>query len=325
MSSPPLGSDVAVPQTSERTIESARVNVDDLIYVANSGAAPSITAFKRNASGDAAPVLKVAGPNTRMTNVLGVAVDRKNYIYVLDFIQGVLVFTPGADGDVAPVKIISCVTGNAIAINARGAIAIAFGIEDFPGSLSFFEAGDTGCASPDRLIVPSPALQGTSPGKTQLGNPHGVALDANDESYAVNTGVDFGIPSITVYRPNATGDVAPVREIDGDKTTLGGGGSGIVRAHGALYVSDQGGRILEFDYDADGNVAPLRTISGSNTTLQVPDGIAVGKLGNIYVADNATNSIDVFAPNANGNVKPERTIRGDATGIVQPVGIALGP
>ena len=105
---------VAIDPTSQR------------IVVANAGN-DTVQVFAPGANGNAAPVSWIAGAKTMLVNPYGVAVDGAGYTYVGTCPTGyhlqaaILVFAPGARGNVAPVQTISgtktnlgCVTGLAV-------------------------------------------------------------------------------------------------------------------------------------------------------------------------------------------------------------------
>jgi sugar lactone lactonase YvrE len=140
--------------------------------------------------------------------------------------------------------------------------------------------------------------------------------------YVPNAGSD----SITVYAPNAIGNVAPLRTISGALTRLEVPYALALDAAGNLYVANGNpSRITVYAPGANGNVAPLRTISGPLTKLSNPVGVALDAAGTLYVANNDgnTSSITVYAPGANGNVAPLRTISGPLTGLNSAQGITL--
>jgi hypothetical protein len=72
----------------------------------------SIKVFSAKASGKVAPVRGISGPRTGLSFPNAIVVDQSGYQYVANFsfsgpVNDILVFAPGAKGDVAPVRIIS--------------------------------------------------------------------------------------------------------------------------------------------------------------------------------------------------------------------------
>jgi DNA-binding beta-propeller fold protein YncE len=115
----------------------------------------------------------------------------------------------------------------------------------------------------------------------------GVALDSKERIYVTNF-----VNTITVYRPTASGDAAPIRTIGGPHTLIDVPRGIAVDSADRIYVVTarppaNHGMILVFAATANGNVAPIRRIAGTNTALSLPHGIAV-RGGLIYVT-NAAN------------------------------------
>ncbi len=155
-------------------------------------------------------------------------------------------------------------------------------------------------------------LQGS---RTQLADPHGIALDpgtdlifvsnwgTNNERPALGTvpgGGAFGLgakradfpvgrhrafpgsgkiqpASITVYRKDAQGDTPPLRIIQGPKTQLSWPTSLAVHPdRGELFVAnDTGDSVIIFRTDADGDAAPIRVIKGPKTMIKNPTGVTL--------------------------------------------------
>ena len=94
----------------------------------------SVTEYGHLDQGNVAPALTIAGSKTKLNDPYGIAVDAAGYVYVGNCPQDVtkppavgsiLVFAPGASGNVAPVQRISgsnayitCVTGLAVKYNS---------------------------------------------------------------------------------------------------------------------------------------------------------------------------------------------------------------
>jgi DNA-binding beta-propeller fold protein YncE len=83
-----------------------------------------------------------------------------------------------------------------------------------------------------RRVRPMRTLVGP---KTELDDPVAVAVGLADTLFVANVGSARG-SSITVYPPNAAGDVAPIRTLRGARTRLGRTGALAVDERGRLYV-----------------------------------------------------------------------------------------
>src|SRR5438132_6819974 len=166
-------------------------------------------------------------------------------------------------------------------------------------------------------------------GDTQLEDPHGIALDmknklifvsnfgnaqvsetgSRDGRRAADTYGKFEPPSITVYPLDATGNVKPLRIIEGPQTMMNWPSHlAVHEERQELFVAnDADDSILVFRTTDKGNVAPIRTIKGPNTGIKNPPGIALDtKNGEIYVDSMGTQAVLIFTVTANGDVKPLR-------------------
>ena len=84
-----------------------------------------------------------------------------------------------------------------------------------------------------------------------------------------------GANSIPSYGINATGNVAPLTNIQGAATTLNSP-AGVAVDATWIYVGNWGNNsVAVWPINATGNVAPTRSIQGAATTLNNPRGIAV--------------------------------------------------
>lgn len=176
--------------------------------------------------------------------------------------------------------------------------------------------------------------------RTQLEDPHGIALDpkrnllfvanyGNARTEKAGSGT-YQAPSISVYPTDAAGDAAPLRVIEGDKTQLNWpAGIAVDPERGLVYVANDGGHsVLAFRVIDAGNVAPHRVIKGSKTNLKNPTGVAVDlEAGELWVSSFGNHAANVFSLDANGDVPPIRTIRSaprgeQALGIGNPGAVA---
>jgi hypothetical protein len=77
-----------------------------LLYVANASGA-SVVGFAKGAAGNTAPAVSIAGSNTGLSRPFALAFDSTGRLLVADENAGVLIFAPGANGNVAPVATIT--------------------------------------------------------------------------------------------------------------------------------------------------------------------------------------------------------------------------
>ena len=163
-------------------------------------------------------------------------------------------------------------------------------------------------------------LEGQS---TQLQDAHGIALDTKNNLMFVSNhgsasnprvpgGGHFDPPSITVYPLKATGDVAPLKIIQGPKTQLNWPAQMYLdEKRGELFVAnDMGNSILVFRTTDSGDAAPVRAITGPKTGLLNPTGVFVDATNQeLVIANMGNHSATVYPLLANGDAAPVRTIR----------------
>ena len=155
----------------------------------------------------------------------GIALDGAGNTYVVDtpysdhdvssYSGFILVFGPGANGRVLPIRVIAgpltkLTASYGIAANSRGEIYVTNYAQKPPNpEILVFAAGATGNVKPVRSIRgPMTQLFGT-----------GIALNSRGTIFIANDPFS-GTGSITAYRRRARGDVAPIREVSGNNTGL---------------------------------------------------------------------------------------------------------
>jgi hypothetical protein len=186
--------------------------------------------------------------------------------------------------------------------------------------------------------------------KTELADPHGIAIDTKqrvffvanfgnyftplqlrpDENPLLAAVTRFNLipgsgrflpPSINVYSLTARGNVAPVRKIVGPATQLNWPtGLFMDSGRGELYVANDGGKsVLVFSATAEGNAAPIRVLKGPRTKLVYPTFVFVDlKNDELWVADMGSHRASVFRRTATGDVAPIREIRSAPEGTPSP-------
>jgi 6-phosphogluconolactonase (cycloisomerase 2 family) len=133
--------------------------------------------------------------------------------------------------------------------------------------------------------------------------------------YVPNSAAD----SITVYAPDATGNVMPLRTISGPSTGLNGPSSVVVKDTGRLYVANfRSNSITVYEPGATGNATPSNTYT---TSLGGPEGLALDPAGRLYVANSSTNSITVYTFDSYGNLVQIGSISGTNTLLNGPTGV----
>jgi hypothetical protein len=153
------------------------------------------------------------------------------------------------------------------------------------GVLLFFDRVASGNAAPTRTIEGAQTLLGLSV--------IGVSYDAaHDEIIAlVEADGTTAASRIVTFSGSASGNVAPLRSIEGASTLLVAGSAIDYDAvHGLIYVSEGGyngnpARVLAFSRTANGNATPARSICGA-LPPENPIGVAVVPPGGTFFKDS---------------------------------------
>jgi DNA-binding beta-propeller fold protein YncE len=307
-----------------------------------------ILAFKRTDTtpdtSRTAPIRTIAGGNTQIEFQSGIYIDPESgdiYATNNDTRNKMAVFAHGANGDVAPVRLLDTPHGafGVTIDNAHAEMLIT--IQHDSAIVTYRKMAD-GKESPIRI------LQGT---KTGIADPHGIAIDPRDDVVFVanygsthdtsatiekRTGVPSGgqdvgktnwplgreyaipgsgtmsAPSIAVHKRTDSGNAAAVRIIQGPATQLDWPtGLAFDAERRELFVAnDAGSSVLVFDANARGNAAPKRVLKGVKTDLANPTSVFVdAKNGELWVANFGGHTLTVYPIDASGNVVPKRTIR----------------
>jgi hypothetical protein len=172
----------------------------------------SITVYAPGAHGNVSPTRTISGSNTGLDSVRGIALDANGRLEVVDvschlFVcnSDVKIFAPDATGNVAPIggRNFGLKIASGIALDANGNVFLSeAGWFDRDFFVSVYSSG---------LKKKISRISGS---KTQLNFPSGIALGGDGGAYVANAG------SVTVYAPDAKGNVAPLRTISGSNTGL---------------------------------------------------------------------------------------------------------
>ncbi|PYQ92826.1 MAG: hypothetical protein DMF97_21020 [Acidobacteria bacterium] len=158
---------------------------------------------------------------------------------------------------------------------------------------------------------------------------HGIAYDALHDEIVIPVALSG---AVLVFKADATGEVPPLRAIQGTRTRL-------VRPHtvavdpvnNEILTADPSSRaIFVFDRTASGNVAPKRVISGERTGLLDIVGLDVDPIRNVVVAASRKGNGDkvglfVFDRRATGDVPPRQFIGGPNSKLAHFRQVAIDP
>jgi DNA-binding beta-propeller fold protein YncE len=281
------------------------------------------------------PKRVIQGENTYLEYACGVYVDpATGDIYGInnDTLNWMTVFDRNARGNAAPNRKLRTPHTTFGIVADEETQELFLTIQD-DHAVSVFKKSAKDQEGPVRLI------QGP---KTQMADPHGIALDPksdlifvtnwgtfNERKYDVPprygkanwpVGRDNNIPgsgknqapSITVYRKDARGDVAPLRVIQGPKTQLNWPTSIAVHPdRGEIFVAnDTGDTVTVYKSDANGDTAPIRVLKGPRSMIKNPTGVALDLVNNeLWVANFGSHAATVYPVDASGDPAPKRIIR----------------
>ena len=178
-----------------------------------------------------------------------------------------------------------------------------------------------GNVAPNRVIEG----QATSLSRTM----HGIAYDAIHDEIVIPVALGG---AVLVFKADASGEVPPLRAIQGTRTRL-------VRPHtvavdpmnNEILTADPSMRaVVVFDRTANGNVAPKRVISGPRTGLLDIVGLDVDPIRNVIVAASrkggeGPTGLFVFDRLADGNVAPKAFIGGPKSKLAHFRQVAIDP
>ena len=325
------------------TLHSVAVDaVNDRVFVSDPNR-HAVWSYDRRAASKGSeavtPLTGIRGPATGMMFIAAVTVDpaaREIYTVDNDIGDRMMVFPYDADGNAKPIRALS-VPHQAwgLSINpVRKEIAVSV---EGPREIVVYAQNANGSDPPLRMI--------RGP-RTGLGDPHGVFFDSkNNEIVVANHGNQngretapgsvaparrggggergalvggrFDEPSITVYPGEATGDVAPVRRIQGSKTGLNWPMAiSVDVGHDEIAVANSGDSSIRiFGRTASGDAAPVRVIKGARTGIHGPMGVTFDvKNDELWVANYGDHTALVFARTAAGDVAPKRIVRNAPAG-----------
>ncbi|HTW87928.1 MAG TPA: hypothetical protein VMD75_07970 [Candidatus Binataceae bacterium] len=177
-----------------------------------------------------------------------------------------------------------------------------------------------------------PPLRSIRGEKTKLADPHGVAWDEKNGEIVVTNygnwsrgywdpdytgGGHYFPPSITVFKDDAKGDVAPIRIIRGPKTQLDWPtGVSVDNLHDEIAIANEpANEVLIFSRTGQGDIAPIRALGGPQTHIIHPMGVAFDPIHDELWVANFGHETEVFDRAASGNVAPKRIVRNAPAGV----------
>jgi DNA-binding beta-propeller fold protein YncE len=304
------------------------------------------------------PKRMIGGLDTSVEFQCGLYIDPLNgdiYAVNNDTVDKLVVFSRKAKGNVPPDRMINTP-------HTTYGIAVDESHQELFLSVQEASAISVYAKNAKRDEPPLRLLQGS---KTQLADPHGIAVDGDknllfvanfgnesehDKSAIQGTG-GYGVSnkanwpleraaavpgtgkftgaSITIYARDARGDTAPIRVIKGPKTQLNWPtGLAVDPVRGELFVAnDTGDDILVFQEAAEGDAAPIRVIKGPKSMIKSPTGVFYDyKHQELWVSNFGNHTATVYSASASGDVAPLRMIRSAPLDVATPnIGNAYAP
>jgi LPXTG-motif cell wall-anchored protein len=222
---------------------------------------------------------QITGPATTLVNPLDAGTDAAGNIYVSDYsTNSVVVFAPGANGDVAPIRTIS---GGATNINdayginvlADGSFWLASnGWNSGSVSLAYWPAGASGNVAPSRAI---------SGANTGFAHPVDSIINAAGE-LVISGYTPNNDGAVAFFPSTSNGDITPTNRILGSNTHLSRAMGLAEDSCGGLFVANFNQEVAIFGTPcgSNGSVSSGGSQSGgsSETTALAQTGSTVSPL-----------------------------------------------
>jgi NHL repeat len=313
------------------------------IYVTNSNTAntsdkiqsgSSITVYSPGSKGNASPIATIAGSNTGLSDVGGIAIDSSGNLYTEGCANNVCfsinIFPPGSNGNVSPATTISdgltFPVGVALDSSRNVYVLNTYGGSVPGGGINIFPAGSSGNASPTATIYSN---------STGLFGAAGIALDSSGEIYVADPSIGNG-GSIKIYPAGsyATG-VQPTTTIAGPDTQLSNPRRVAVDSDRDIFALNFNS-VTEYPAGSSGDAPIDGYFSIESGGYSSMTGLAVNLGGKLYVTVSAAEKchhnscfktsdgeVVVWPPGSDGNEKPSAVISGPHTSLASPSAIAV--
>jgi DNA-binding beta-propeller fold protein YncE len=261
------------------------------IYVINNDTVHNTTIYGRNANGDVPPDREFVSPYGNF----GVVVDeaRQELYLTMQHQSAILIYKKSSGLKDQPIRVIQ---GDQTRMADPHGIAF-----DVKNRLLYVSNYGTS----HNVILGAPGTGGRRPDPTW---PYSTYSDERIPGMG-----SFDRPSITVLAADASGNVAPLRVIQGPKTGLNWPtGVALDPDRGELYVANEvGDTISVFSATAQGDVAPIRMLKGARTLMRNPSDVFLDLVNKeMWVASFGNHLALAYPLGASGDAVPVRIIRG---------------
>jgi sugar lactone lactonase YvrE len=268
----------------------------------------------------------IAGPPTALCSPSAIAQGPAGELYVLNhapwystiasredrWMSWVTVYDSSAQGDAVPLRTLHIANRLlrrpiSLGVDRAGYLHVGYGADPRAdaGTIAVFAPDADGDARPIRVIIGP---------RNGLGRPAVVAVDRHGYLYAINSHNRTVDHAVRVFAPDAKGDAAPCRVIEGPRTQITRPSGLALDRQGRLYVGSSGstsqspeGGITVYAPGVTGDTAPIRRlIGGDYYGMGWPTRLLLDRHDSLYVRSPVP--IAVYAPGATGATEPVRRI-----------------
>ena len=224
----------------------------------------AILVFAPGANGNVAPARTIAGPTALPSTdaFASIAVAPDGTIFAASQASSspqnpkILVFAPGANGDVAPIRTLTGPTTTMQAVLSVSYFFTGIAVVDASQHVLFFSTSADGDVAPKRTL------------NDGAGIVTGSWFDDVGALYLAR--YEFSTSTVLAYIAGAQANATPLLALNGPATTITAAGGVATDDKDNVYVTNAdpaGASVAVFAPTATGNVAPVRTLKGPTTTL----------------------------------------------------------
>jgi hypothetical protein len=271
------------------------------IYVVNAKGGNSrkgsVTVYPSGSNGNVNPTAAIAGGNTELDQPIGLDLDSKGNIYVVNQAGfagsgSVTIYSARSTGNVAP---ISKIAGKDSGISTPAGITLDAACNIYvtnnsmqggAGTVEIFRRGSAG------NVAPASTIEGSCSG---LDSPKGIAVGSHGNIYVANSGAIPESPSIdiTVYAAGSAGCVTPIAIICGEATGLSQPAGLPLDSKSRIYVSDTYASSVSAFAPLTAQLAAAQTTPSAGASRNVNEGqVYFGRSTGATLGSQSSNSWD---------------------------------
>jgi hypothetical protein len=324
---------IAGAKTGLKSLAGIALDSKGRIYAANAEGGTfkqgSLTIYPPLATGDIRPIATIGGANTGLNDPVGVALDPRGNIYVvnqagLTGLGTVTIYPAGSNGDAAPIK--SFAAGGKRVMRPSG-IALSANHEIYVTNQSLVGGGSAVqvfSVGPRWQISPTNVIEGSCSG---MNSPQGVAVDASGDIYVANNGAgpESLAPAVAMYAAGSQGCANPV-------ALICAGPAGLIQPAGLMLDSRRNIYVTDSNANSVLVFAPLKPQLATPTPSPASNSGFGGGVGfsasgtfsaTLHAGIDTPLSLCQPPTDTAGNFTPNKSIVSPATGMDHPSGIAF--